>query len=125
MIREAVKSLAAKGMLESRTRTGIRVLSPIHWNLLDPEVLGWRYSAMPPAQFFREIFEIRGLIEPQAARVRRRAGEQSRDRRDRRRLRRDGGGRPARRPPRSTPICASTAPFSPAPTTTCCCRWGT
>lgn len=67
VIREAVKSLAAKGMIESRTRTGIRVLSPIHWNLLDPEVLGWRYSSMPPADFFREIFEIRGLIEPQAA----------------------------------------------------------
>jgi GntR family transcriptional regulator, galactonate operon transcriptional repressor len=67
VIREAVKALAAKGMIESRTRTGIRVLSPIHWNLLDPEVLGWRYSAMPPAQFLREIFEIRGLIEPQAA----------------------------------------------------------
>lgn len=67
VIREAVKALAAKGMIESRTRTGIRVLSPIHWNLLDPEVLSWRYSAMPPAQFLREIFEIRGLIEPQAA----------------------------------------------------------
>jgi DNA-binding FadR family transcriptional regulator len=67
VVREAVKSLAAKGLIESRTRTGIRVLSPIHWNLLDPEVLGWRYSAMPPAQFFGEIFEIRDLIEPSAA----------------------------------------------------------
>lgn len=67
VIREAVKALSAKGLIESRTRTGIRVLPPIHWNLLDPEVLSWRYSAMPPAQFLREIFEIRGLIEPQAA----------------------------------------------------------
>jgi DNA-binding FadR family transcriptional regulator len=67
VIREAVKSLAAKGLIESRTRTGIRVLPPIHWNLLDPEVLDWRYSAMPPADFFREIFEIRAMIEPQAA----------------------------------------------------------
>jgi DNA-binding FadR family transcriptional regulator len=67
VIREAVKSLAAKGLIESRTRTGIRVLSPVHWNLLDPEVLDWRYSAMPPADFFREIFEIRSMIEPQAA----------------------------------------------------------
>jgi DNA-binding FadR family transcriptional regulator len=67
VIREAVKSLAAKGLIESRTRTGIRVLAPMHWNLLDPEVLAWRYSAMPPAQFYREIFEIRGLIEPHAA----------------------------------------------------------
>jgi DNA-binding FadR family transcriptional regulator len=67
VIREAVKSLAAKGLIESRTRTGIRILSPIHWNLLDPEVLDWRYSSMRPADFFREIFEVRGMIEPQAA----------------------------------------------------------
>ena len=67
VIREAVKSLAAKGLLESRTRTGIRVLAPIQWNLLDPEVLAWRYSSMRPADFFREIFEVRGLIEPEAA----------------------------------------------------------
>lgn len=66
VIREAVKSLAAKGLLESRTRTGIRVLAPHHWNLLDVEVLSWRYSAMPPLQFFRELFEIRSMIEPQA-----------------------------------------------------------
>ena len=67
VIREAVKSLAAKGLIESRTRTGIRVLVPMHWNQLDPQVLGWRYSTMPPSQFYREIFEVRGLIEPQAA----------------------------------------------------------
>jgi GntR family galactonate operon transcriptional repressor len=67
VIREAVKSLAAKGLLESRTRTGIRVLSPIHWNLLDTEVLAWRYSSLPPREFFRELFEIRRMIEPEAA----------------------------------------------------------
>jgi DNA-binding FadR family transcriptional regulator len=67
VIREAVKSLAAKGLLESKTRMGIRALPPIHWNLLDPEVLAWRYAAMPPAQFFAEIFEIRSMIEPEAA----------------------------------------------------------
>ena len=67
VIREAVKSLAARGLLESRTRTGIRVLPPHHWNLLDIEVLGWRYEAMPRGQFFQELFEIRGMIEPPAA----------------------------------------------------------
>jgi GntR family transcriptional regulator, galactonate operon transcriptional repressor len=67
VIREAVKSLAAKGLIESRTRTGISVLPPMRWNLLDPEVLAWRYSAMPPLAFHREIFEIRSLIEPHAA----------------------------------------------------------
>lgn len=69
VIREAVKSLAARGLIESRTRTGIRVLPAMHWNLLDPEVLNWRYSSMKPAAFFREIFEVRGMIEPQAARL--------------------------------------------------------
>jgi GntR family transcriptional regulator, galactonate operon transcriptional repressor len=67
VIREAVKTLAAKGLLESRTRTGIRALSPMHWNLLDGEVLSWRFAAMPPLQFFTELFEIRQMIEPEAA----------------------------------------------------------
>jgi GntR family galactonate operon transcriptional repressor len=67
VIREAVKSLAAKGLLESRTRTGIRVLPPGQWNLLDLDVLGWRYAAMAPHAFFRELFEIRRVIEPEAS----------------------------------------------------------
>lgn len=67
VIREAVKSLAARGLIESKTRTGIRVLPPTHWNLLDPEVLSWRYSVMPTAQFYSELFEIRLMIEPEAA----------------------------------------------------------
>jgi len=67
VVREAVKSLAARGLLESRTRTGIRVKPSIHWNLLDPEVLSWRYSVMPPAQFYSELFEVRLMIEPKAA----------------------------------------------------------
>jgi GntR family transcriptional regulator, galactonate operon transcriptional repressor len=67
VIREAVKSLAARGLIESKTRTGIKVLPPTHWNLLDPEVLSWRYGVMHPAQFYGELFEIRLMIEPQAA----------------------------------------------------------
>lgn len=67
VIREAVKALAARGLIESQTKTGIRVLEPMHWNLLDVEVLYWRYSTMPQAQFYGELFEIRLMIEPQAA----------------------------------------------------------
>jgi GntR family galactonate operon transcriptional repressor len=67
VVREAIKSLAAKGLLELRTRTGTRVLASTHWNLLDLDVLGWRYATMPRTQFFRELFEIRRMLEPHAA----------------------------------------------------------
>jgi GntR family galactonate operon transcriptional repressor len=67
VIREAVKALAARGLLASQTRIGIRVLAPFNWNLLDTAVLNWRYSAMPPEQFYGELFEIRRMIEPAAA----------------------------------------------------------
>lgn len=69
VIREAVKSLAARGLITSQTRIGIRVLEPVNWNLLDVEVLKWRYSTMPKAQFYGELFEIRRMIEPEAARL--------------------------------------------------------
>ncbi len=67
VVREAVKSLGAKGLLESRTRIGTRVLPPERWNLLDVDVLGWRYASMPRTQFFRELSELRRMIEPQAS----------------------------------------------------------
>ena len=67
VVREAVKSLAAKGLLEPRARIGTRILEPRNWNLLDLDVLSWRYASMPRTQFFRELFEIRRMIEPPAA----------------------------------------------------------
>ncbi len=67
VVREALKSLSAKGLVDTRTRTGTRVLEATHWNLLDLDVLGWRYAAMPRMQFFRELFELRRMIEPNAA----------------------------------------------------------
>ncbi len=67
VIREAIKSLAAKGLLEVRQKVGTRVHAQKHWNLFDLDVLGWRYASMPRLQFFRELFEIRRMIEPQGA----------------------------------------------------------
>ena len=43
-LREGVKVLAGKGLLESRTSAGTRVRPRESWNLLDPDVLRWRYS---------------------------------------------------------------------------------
>jgi len=67
VVREVLKTLSAKGLVDTRTRTGTRVLEATHWNLLDLDVLGWRYAAMPRVQFFRELFELRRMIEPNAA----------------------------------------------------------
>ena len=65
--REAVRILAAKGMVESRTRTGTRV-SPRHrWHILDSEVLGWFLQTRPSEAFVRDLFEVRMMVEPPAA----------------------------------------------------------
>ena len=65
--REAVRILAAKGMVESRTRTGTRVSPRPRWNILDPEVLGWFLQTRPSEAFVRDLFEVRLMVEPSAA----------------------------------------------------------
>jgi len=65
--REAVRILAAKGLVESRTKTGTRVSERARWNMLDPEVLAWAFVNEPPEAFVRSLFELRLIIEPAAA----------------------------------------------------------
>ena len=66
-LREAIKVLAAKGLIESRPRTGARVCARERWNFLDPDVLAWRLAALPTAHYVRELFDLREVIEPSAA----------------------------------------------------------
>ena len=65
--REAVKSLAAKGLLSSRARQGIRVLPETEWNLFDSDVLGWIRDSNPSLSLLREFTELRLAVEPEAA----------------------------------------------------------
>jgi DNA-binding FadR family transcriptional regulator len=76
--REAIRILIAKGMLESRPKAGTRVLPRHRWNVLDPEMLAWMFAGEPDADFIRDLFELRGVIEPAAAEfaARRRTDEQ-------------------------------------------------
>lgn len=69
VIREAVKVLASKGLVELRPRTGTRVLPRSAWQLMDPDVLSWQLDGAPGDAFYRDIAEIRRLIEPPAARL--------------------------------------------------------
>jgi DNA-binding FadR family transcriptional regulator len=65
--REAVQVLVAKGLVESRTKAGTRVLPRNRWNLLDPDVLAWAFTGEPDIEFIRNLFELRQIVEPAAA----------------------------------------------------------
>ncbi|GGB90188.1 GntR family transcriptional regulator [Novosphingobium endophyticum] len=67
--REAIQVLTAKGLVASRPKTGTRVLPRDRWNLLDPEVLGWAFAGEPDIEFVRNLFELRAIVEPAAARL--------------------------------------------------------
>jgi DNA-binding FadR family transcriptional regulator len=67
VIREAVKVLAAKGLVVSRPKTGTRVRPPEHWNLLDPDVLAWRLEGLPRGVLLGKLTQVRLIIEPGAA----------------------------------------------------------
>jgi DNA-binding FadR family transcriptional regulator len=67
--REAVQVLTAKGLVESRPKAGTRVLPRSHWNILDPTVLAWAFSGEPDIDFIRDLFELRAIVEPAAARL--------------------------------------------------------
>ncbi|MGI9284977.1 MAG: FadR/GntR family transcriptional regulator [Pseudomonadales bacterium] len=65
--REAVKSLAAKGLISSRARQGIRVRPESEWNLFDADVLRWIRDSNPSLELLREFSELRIAVEPEAA----------------------------------------------------------
>src|SRR5919201_4065101 len=69
VVREAIKVLAAKGLVESRPKIGTRVRPRRDWNLLDPDVLAWQIEAGPDAEFLGQALELRRMIEPEAARL--------------------------------------------------------
>ena len=70
VIREAIKSLAAKGLIEVTRRVGTLVLEPTRWNLFDPDIIAWRaQSAVFDPTLSRDLMEIRRIIEPAAVRM--------------------------------------------------------
>ncbi len=65
--REAIRILAAKGLVESRPKAGTRVTPRSRWNMLDVDVLAWTFEGEPDTDFIIDLFELRGVIEPAAA----------------------------------------------------------
>jgi GntR family transcriptional regulator, galactonate operon transcriptional repressor len=69
VVREALKVLAAKGLVESRQKRGTLVLPRESWNLLDGDVLRWQGGEPPNFGFLESLAEVREIIEPPAARL--------------------------------------------------------
>lgn len=66
VVREAMKCLAGKGLVEIRTRTGTRVRERSNWHHLDTDVMVWHYETGPSLEIMREIKDLRRVLEPEA-----------------------------------------------------------
>lgn len=64
VVREAIKSLSAKGLIASRPKIGSRVEPKMRWNLLDRDVLAWHRSATDRKAFLISTQEFRRIVEP-------------------------------------------------------------
>ena len=68
-MREAIRGLIAKGLVESRPKLGTRVRSTEYWNHLDPDVLRWRLQETDTESYLRKMFELRRATEPAASSI--------------------------------------------------------
>jgi DNA-binding FadR family transcriptional regulator len=67
--REAIRILAAKGLVHSRPKIGTQVSPRREWHLLDPDVLAWIFEGEPDEALIEALFELRRIVEPDAARL--------------------------------------------------------
>ena len=68
-IREAMKVLSTKGLIEARQRAGTRVRPRKDWDLFDADVLSWHSPETIGEKLAIDLVELRELIEPVAARL--------------------------------------------------------
>ena len=65
--REALRILAAKGLVDSKPKVGTKITTRDRWNLLDPDVLAWAFEQEPDLDLLESLFELRGIVESAAA----------------------------------------------------------
>lgn len=72
-LRESLKVLAAKGMVDARQKRGTFVRSRAEWNLLDADVLRWQFeggsTTASDRALLHNLAEVRAIIEPAAVRL--------------------------------------------------------
>ncbi|MEO8543973.1 MAG: FadR/GntR family transcriptional regulator [Burkholderiaceae bacterium] len=69
VIRESVKSLVAKGLIQTGPKVGTRVRPSSQWNWFDPDVIGWQAKAGLTPEFIRDLQDLRLIMEPAAVRL--------------------------------------------------------
>ena len=68
-VREAMKVLAAKGLVDIRPKVGTRVRPRALWSSFDSDLLTWTYVEGMAAELMRDLVELRQIVEPSAARL--------------------------------------------------------
>lgn len=67
VLREAMKTLAAKCLIEPKSRVGTRVLGTKNCNFFDPDILFWWIQNGVDAEFVRHLHFTRLALEPETA----------------------------------------------------------
>lgn len=66
VLREALRTLEAKGMVEARPKVGTRVAPRSRWSFFDPQVLNWHFAAPLDRAFYEHLFDVRLALESRA-----------------------------------------------------------
>ena len=66
-LREAIKLLSSKGLLESKPKDGTRVKTRDNWNFLDSQLLDWVTDLNDNEAIYYEFLALRNAIEPEAS----------------------------------------------------------
>jgi GntR family transcriptional regulator, galactonate operon transcriptional repressor len=66
-LREALKVLAAKGLVDARPKRGTFVRPRANWSLLDADVLRWQFAQQDQPDLLLDLHELRAIVEPGAA----------------------------------------------------------
>lgn len=69
VVRESVKSLVAKGLIQTGPKVGTRVLPSDQWNWFDADVITWQAKAGLTAEFVRDLQDLRRVVEPAAVKM--------------------------------------------------------
>lgn len=67
VLRESMKTLAAKGLVVPRARVGTKVTERTNWNMFDSDVLTWHFENGVDKEFLLHLYDIRLAFEPFAA----------------------------------------------------------